>query len=176
MRAGSLSLAAVLVAALALATGGGAATQAPGATVFTGYGFDACTAPSSQALAAWTVSPYRAVGIYLGGANRACGDGNLSATWVASVEAAGWSLMPLYVGLQAPCVSQKGLKTIAAAQAASQGKAAADDAVAKATQFGLPPGSPITFDMEGYSTTNATCTQTVQTFVAAWTNELHALG
>jgi hypothetical protein len=30
--------------------------------------------------------------------------------------------------------------------------------------------------MEGYSTKDATCTQTVQAFLAAWTNELHAQG
>jgi hypothetical protein len=163
------------VAGVALVSGSSARVTAR-TDVFTGYGFEACTAPSVASLQAWQASPYRAVGIYLGGVNRACGDGNLSSAWVASVEAAGWSLMPLYVGLQAPCVSQKGLKTIAAAQASAQGTAAADDAVAKATQFGLPPGSPLTFDMEGYSTTNPTCTQTVQTFLAAWTNELHALG
>jgi hypothetical protein len=170
-----LVLLAAAVAGVVLVSGS-SARPAARTDVFTGYGFEACTAPSPSALQAWQASPYRAVGIYIGGRNRACGDGNLSASWVASVEAMGWSLMPLYVGLQAPCVSQKGLAKIDPASAASQGTAAADDAVAKATQLGLPPGSPITFDMEGYSTTNPTCTATVQTFLAAWTNELHTLG
>ena len=47
----------------------------------------------------------------------------------------------------------------------SQGRTAADDAVAHATTFGLPSGSPIYFDMEGYALENAACTQAVQSFV-----------
>jgi len=43
----------------------------PGA-VFTGLGFDACSAPSPQAMSAWQSSPYRAIGIYIGGTNAAC--------------------------------------------------------------------------------------------------------
>ena len=69
---------------------------------------------------AWLASPYRAVGIYLGGSNRACPDGNLSAAWVNSVVASGWNLLPLYVGLQAPCVSQNGLALIGAGSAGTQ--------------------------------------------------------
>ena len=90
----------------------------------------------------------------------------------------GWSLLPLYVGLQAPCVGQSGLQRIStnAATAATQGGAAADDAVAQATAFGLPSGSPLYFDMEGYKANDAACTRSVQSFVTAWTNELHALG
>jgi hypothetical protein len=148
------------------------------AGTFTGYAFDACTAPSTNALTAWQASPYRALGIYLGGVNRACKDGNLSLPWVTTVLASGWSLLPLYVGLQAPCVAQTGLQLMSAAPAtaANQGRAAADDAASRASLFGLPSGSPIYFDMEGYSTTNATCTRAVQSFVAAWTAELRAQG
>jgi hypothetical protein len=54
----------------------------PGAYV--GYGFDACTAPSSAAMNAWLQSPYRAVGIYFGGNNRACTQPNLTAAWPAA--------------------------------------------------------------------------------------------
>ena len=60
----------------------------------------------------WLASPYRAIGIYLGGINRACPDGNLSASWTATVVSQGWNLLPLYVGLQAPCVPQAGLALI----------------------------------------------------------------
>ena len=173
----------VLVALLAVviaisASGGAAATQQAWAGVFTGYGFDACTAPSIGALDAWTASPYRAVGIYIGGVNRACRDGNLSASWVATSLSMGWSLLPLYVGLQAPCVGQSGLTLLSTntTSASSQGTAAADDAIAKAQAFGLPIASPIYFDMEGYSTTNATCTKAVQAFVSAWVTELRTGG
>jgi hypothetical protein len=172
-------IAATLAAALLVgASGGSAAPQAARAGIFTGYGFEACTAPSTAALSAWAASPYDAVGIYLGGINRGCADGNLSATWVTSTLAMGWSLLPLYVGLQAPCVGQTRLQRISSnvATAANQGRAAADDAVSKADSFGLPAGSPLYFDMEGYKGNDSACTKSVQSFVTAWTTELHALG
>jgi Domain of unknown function (DUF1906) len=162
--------------ALMSASGGAAATQQARAGVFTGFGFDKCTAPSTAALDAWAASPYRAVGIYLGGVNRACADGNLSATWVSTTLSMGWSLLPLYVGLQAPCVGQAKLSLISSnvTTATTQGTAAADDAIARAEGFGLPAGSPIYYDMEGYSTTNPTCTKAVQAFVSGWVGELRA--
>jgi len=169
------SLAAV-AAALVLVLPGGAATRAQ-TSIFSGYGFDACTAPSTKALQAWAASPYRAVGIYLGGVNRACGDGNLSAAWVQTTLSLGWSLMPLYVGLQAPCVSGPLSKLSAnVSTAAGQGRANADDATALAQKFGIGAGSPIYFDMEGYAVDDAACTRAVQSFVAAWVTELHARG
>jgi hypothetical protein len=170
---------AALAVALVLAVPGpsGAASQRS-VGVFTGYGFETCTAPSQNALNAWAASPYRAVGIYLGGVNRACKDGNLSATWVSTTLSLGWSLLPLYVGLQAPCVSQSGLAKISSnlSTATAQGTAAADDAIAKATQFGLPGGSPLYLDVEGYATNNTSCSQVVQSFVTGWVGELHTQG
>jgi len=178
VRGSSLIAAVVAAAVLIGASGSSAAPSAARAGIFTGYAFDACTAPSGAALNAWLASPYRALGIYIGGANRACKDSNLSATWVASTLNAGWSLLPLYVGLQAPCVAQSGLQKIStvAATAANQGRAAASDAIAKAGSFGLPAGSPIYFDMEGYALNNATCTSSVQSFVSAWSTALRAQG
>jgi hypothetical protein len=35
-----------------------------------GLGFDACTAPSRSAMSGWSASPYSAIGVYIGGANR----------------------------------------------------------------------------------------------------------
>jgi Domain of unknown function (DUF1906) len=168
-----------LAAALLVATASGsAATRQSHADVFTGYGFDACTAPATASLAAWSASPYRALGIYLGGVNRACADGKLSASWVSTTLASGWSLLPLYVGLQAPCLSQSGLQHIStnATTAANQGATAADDAAVEAGGFGLPSGSPVYFDMEGYPLGNAACTKSVQAFVIGWVNELRADG
>src|ERR1700744_976676 len=61
-----------------------AASPATPAEVFSGLGFDACSAPSESTLAAWgTASPYGAVGVYIGGVNRACSQTNLTATWVS---------------------------------------------------------------------------------------------
>jgi len=144
--------------------------------VFAGLGFDACSAPALQELQAWLGSPYRAVGIYLGGINRACPDGNLSAAWTAGAVTIGWNLLPLYVGLQAPCVSQQGLALIDPSMAAAQGAAAADDAAARAAFFGLASGAPVYFDMEGYKTNSPPCTKVVQAFLGGWVTELHARG
>ena len=165
-----------MVALCTLPAAGSAAAVQGRAQVFTGYGFDTCGAPSAAALSAWAASPYRAIGIYLGGRNRACPDGNLSAAWVASAEAAGWALAPLYVGLQAPCVTQAGLTLIDPEGAVAEGVAAADDAATRAAAFALPPGSPIYFDMEGYATNDPGCSQVVQAFLAAWVGELRARG
>ena len=167
-----------MLAALAVAVPGSASRQAVRAGVFTGYGFDACSAPAVSTLQAWAASPYRALGVYIGGANRACAQPNLTSSWVSTVTGLGWSLLPLYVGLQAPCVGQSGLKTISTttATAASQGRAAADDAAAQATSLALPGGSPVWFDMEGYKVGNASCTAAVQSFVTAWSTQLRTYG
>src|SRR5437762_8656278 len=81
-----------------------AAPRRAGASLYSGPGFDTCSAPSLGTMQTWLASPYRAIGIYLGGINRACPGGNLSASWTASVVAGGWELVPLYVGVQALCV------------------------------------------------------------------------
>lgn len=144
-------------------------------TTFTGYGLDACTAPSSSALAAWHgTSPFQAVGIYIGGANEGCAQPNLNATWVANETGAGWDLIPTYVGLQAPGACS-GCQLISSSHAAAEGTAAAKNAVADAQAFGLGSGTPIYDDMEAYSTTSKN-TSMVRNFLAAWTTELHALG
>ena len=142
---------------------------------FGGLAFDTCAAPSVSAMRAWLASPYRAVGVYIGGSMRACGDGNLSASWVAAVHAMGWGLIPTYVGPQAPCVNQSGLATISASQASAQGSANAADAVSQAKHFGMGAGTPIYYDMESYSPSTG-CSRTVTTFISAWTSELHHLG
>ena len=55
------------------------ATASADSGVFIGLGFDACTAPSTRTMAAWGSSPYRAVGVYIGGLNRGCSQPNLTA-------------------------------------------------------------------------------------------------
>ena len=136
-------------------------------------GFDTCTAPSLSAMRAWK-SKYSAIGVYIGGQDMACDYGNLSASWVGSTHSMGWSLMPIYVGLQAPCNSFRG--RINAKSAGSQGKTAADAAIGDASHFGMGKGSPVYFDMEGYDNSNSGCKNAVLTFLDAWTRELHARG
>ncbi len=145
------------------------------ASDYTGLGFDACTAPSRQSMSAWGSSPYRAIGVYIGGANRGCAQPNLTASWVAEQTAAGWHLIPTYVGLQAPTSSCTSCATLSAAAAASQGSAAATDAVGDAQIVGIGAGSPLYFDMESYTPTSSASDATM-TFLAAWTARLHALG
>ncbi len=154
-----------------------AATVAVGPVIHTGKGFDACTAPSESDMNAWRASPYRAVGVYIGGLNRACDQPNLTATWVQNEIAAGWNLIPLYVGLQASCVLDRNAgEQITHAQAASQGTAAGTDAADQAAALGMRAGSPVYFDMEAWDTGNSACNADVVTFIRAWTNKLHSRG
>ncbi|MGH3417037.1 MAG: glycoside hydrolase domain-containing protein [Actinocrinis sp.] len=147
------------------------------ASMYKGLGFDACTAPSPAAMTAWWNSTnYAAAGIYIGGLNRACGDGYLSASWVKSVSRIGWKLIPTYVGRQAPCLTKSHLQLIDAKTVAAQGVAAADDAVSHAAALGLVKGSAIYLDLESYPRNNAACTTGVLKYESAWTSRLHARG
>ncbi len=135
-------------------------------------GLDTCTAPSLSAMKAFKAK-YSAIGIYIGGQNMACNYGNLSASWVKSAHALGWSLLPLYVGLQAPC---NNFADISTTKAVAQGTQAADTAVGDAANLGLGKGSPVYYDMESYNNTNSSCRSTVLQFLDAWTQEVHARG
>ncbi|HEX4787450.1 MAG TPA: glycoside hydrolase domain-containing protein, partial [Actinospica sp.] len=126
-----------------------AAGVLPRMRVLTAPGFDTCSAPAASTMQAWYAeSAYRAVGIYIGGRNRACLGGNLTSSWVSTVSAQGWGLFPVYVGLQAPCVIEKGMALMQSAQAAQEGAAEADDAATQAASYGLAKGSPVYFDLE----------------------------
>jgi hypothetical protein len=138
-----------------------------------GRGFDTCAAPSTATMKRWRASSFQAVGIYIGGVNRACSQANLSSAWISTIQSQGWHYFPFYVGLQAPCVAAEGDATINPATAGAQGKSAADDAVTQATDLGIPAGTPIIFDMEAY---RGGCGSTVTTFLSAWDTELAARG
>ncbi|MEY9863691.1 hypothetical protein ABH935_009344 [Catenulispora sp. GAS73] len=150
------------------------------AATYSGLGFDTCAAPSTDAMQAWAdASPYHAIGIYIGGIDRACPDGNLTPGWIKTVALQGWKFFPIYVGLQAPCWKNPGSghpARIARSRRWTQGQEAADDAANRAAYFGIAPGSPIYFDMEYYPRNDAGCTQDVQAFLSAWTDQLHARG
>lgn len=144
------------------------------AAAYEGRGFDACSTPSTSQMSAWGASPYRAIGVYIGGVNAACSQPNLTTSWVTTEVAAGWHLILTYVGLQAP-TNDCGCESITPAQASAQGAAAATDAVNDAIAIGIPAGNPIYDDMEGYSRTS-TNTSAVLSFLSAWTSQLHADG
>ncbi|HEX9033720.1 MAG TPA: glycoside hydrolase domain-containing protein [Streptosporangiaceae bacterium] len=144
-----------------------------GQGVFAGGGFDTCAAPGAAAMTSWLSSSYRAVGIYIGGVNRACAQVNLTPSWLAGIQAQGWHYVPLYPGLQSRCVMASGDATISDSRAAAQGTAAADDAAAQAAGLSIPPKTPLIFDMEAY---RPACDRQVVTFLSAWDRELHARG
>ena len=144
------------------------------ATFYSGLAFDTCTAPPLTSITAWNASPYRAIGVYIGGIDRHCTQPELTAAWVTAVTAQGWRLIPIYKGLQAPCGSSP--NKINPATAGSQGTAAADDAIAQATGLGLISGSAIYNDMENYPTGSASCRTAVLSFLSGWTTELHRHG
>ena len=152
------------------------------AATFAGKGFDTCAAPSIATMSAWkTASPFRAAGIYIGGSDRACPDGNLTPSWVRQAGAMGWRMFPIYVGRQASCWQDPGgsksrAPRIQHSSRWTQGGQAADDAAARAAHFGLAPASTIYFDMEYYPRANTQCAQDVQAFLNAWTDELHKRG
>lgn len=164
-------------AAARAASASATAAKAKGRTasaVYTGLGFDACSAPSTGHMSAWTSSSYRAVGVYIGGTNMACSQSNLNSGWVSTESAAGWHLVPTYVGLQAPS-NGCGCASINPGQASAEGSAAASDAVSRAQAIGIGSGSPIYYDMENY-TRNSRNTSAVLNFLSAWTSKLHADG
>lgn len=133
---------------------------------YVGLGFDACAAPSVSFMRTWRRrSPYRAIGIYIGGSDRACDQVNLTAGWVRKEAAAGWRFIPTYAGPQ-----------VAFGQVTAPGKqgtAAAKDAVLQAERLGLGPGTPLYYDMEAYGKGQAGL---AVRFLSAWTKELHKLG
>jgi hypothetical protein len=147
--------------------------SAPG-QIYTGPGFDACNTPSSSQMAAWGASPYRAIGVYIGGENRACSQPNLTPAWVSQESAAGWHMIPIYVGLQAPSNSC-GCAGISSATASSEGAQDASNAMYDAQLIGIGAGNPLYLDMEAYNRTS-TNTAAVLAFIEGWTEQLHSGG
>lgn len=152
-----------------------AATTWPAQHTYTGRAFDTCAAPSLAAMKAWrTNNFYGAAAVYIGGRNRGCAQPNLTASWVKSVSAQGWKLVPLYVGAQPSCQTGSSPEKLTAATAASLGAHDAADAVTKAPALGMKAGSPVYLDMESYDITNKACNDAVLTYVRAFDKALHA--
>lgn len=164
-----------------VASGTGSPTAPPGTSVSPAVtlsktaqaGFDTCTAPSLKAMQAWR-SKFSVSAIYIGGEEMACGYGNLSAQWVQAARAMGWSLLPTYVGPQAPCDPFSG--KIDEKKAADQGRQNAQWAVQDAAMLGISRGSPVYYDMEAYNRNKQRCANAVLEFLDAWTRQLNAEG
>ncbi len=131
------------------ASGAVAGVSVPGD--YRGRGFDTCAAPGGDAMDAWrATSGYGSIGIYIGGVNMGCAQPNLSRAWVARQVDLGWHLLPVYVGLQAPCSSFTQRMSYVLSTARAQGEADAYDAMARADLRGIEAPSTLYSDMEGY--------------------------
>jgi hypothetical protein len=179
--AGTVALAASMLMPSAAAA---ADPKAPGD--FTGYGFDACVAPSQKVMDAWNLrSPYSAIGIYISGHSRYCGDKyqpNLSRTWVETNASHGWRFIPIHVGYQSPCFKnnsgsrvQKKRMSTNVSTARSQAASDAAEGIAALKKYGFGSGDVHYLDLEWYART-ATCDRAVLEFIDVWTEKLHAAG
>jgi peptidoglycan hydrolase-like protein with peptidoglycan-binding domain len=196
-RPGSRRASVVLTSVLTLATavaGVLVASPAPAEAAnrvtpgnFTGYGFDQCVTPSQGAMDAWlTASPYWAVGIYIAGDSRFCGDDkqtNLTPEWVATQLRNGWRLLPITVGPQASCSARYKDKVRIDpdpadnyAAARTQGRLEARDTVKRARALGIAAKSTLWYDLEAYDIGNQRCRESSLHFLSAWTRTLRNLG
>lgn len=172
----STAVAALLTTGLILG-GGGAASATPADNNLTGYGFDACSAPSQEVMDAWwETSPYAAVGIYIGGSNRLCTQPELTAAWVRKQQRTGWHLLPIQVGPQASCSGYADRMSSDQPTAEKQGRAEAGKAVATAKGLGIGRGSTLYYDLEDYDIGPDDCRRAALSFLSGWTKALHAKG
>ncbi|TXS12537.1 MULTISPECIES: glycoside hydrolase domain-containing protein [unclassified Streptomyces] len=144
----------------------------PAQKTYTGRAFDTCAAPSLSAMKAWHTGFYGATAVYIGGKNRGCAQPNLTKSWVKSVNATGWKLIPLYVGAQPPCQKSANRERFTSSTAAAVGASNAKDAVAKASALGMKAGSPIYLNMESYDITDKACNDATLTYVRSFTKTL----
>ncbi len=181
-----LGLLATLLTASMLTAAPASAMTPPAPGNFTGYGFDACSAPSQSTMDTWNLrSPFSAIGIYISGNSRYCGDAyqpNLSKTWVETNTSHGWRFIPIHVGYQSPCFKnnpdsrvQKKKMSTTVSTARSQATSDANEAIAALKKYGFAAGAVMYLDLEWYSRTTA-CDNVVLEFEDKWTEVLHAAG
>ncbi len=128
---------------------------------------------------AWRgTSRYGAVGVYIGGRGRSCGQPHLDRDWMRAVSGMGWRILPVYVGSQSPCVTtrQHRRHRIDPRHAYAQGRAEAADALRAAAGLGIAPRSPVYLDVESYYPHTWRCAEPVITFAQAWSRSMRAMG
>jgi hypothetical protein len=176
-----LAAIASLALVFGLASPAQADTQAPG--TYKGLGFDTCQAPSQATMDAWRKkSPFRAIGIYISGNSRFCGDAyqsNLTKSWVEKNTKNGWRFLPLHVGYQSPCFKnnpnsrvQKKKMSSKLSKAREQASSDAKETIGRLRKFGFSTGSVSYLDLEWYKRTSS-CDAAVLAFISTWTDTLH---
>lgn len=150
---------------------------------WSGYAFDACRAPSQKVMDRWRhTSPFRGIGVYLGGIHRACPQKHLTPRWVRRQTRAGWRLLPLWVGPQASCTGYRWRIDGRPGPDGSHGRAARDGlrearaAVGAARRLGISTGSMLWYDIEPFPLSNPRCRRATLTFLDAWTRGVRRLG
>lgn len=144
-------------------------------------GFDmACVSTWPNMDTWWQYSPYYDTGVYLGGDNVGCkANTYLNSEWVSLVSNMGWGIIPIWVGLQAPCIgNSSNFWTIAENSPLNspyqEGENDATAAVAMANSLGMS-STVIYFDMEYYVPQSA-CSTAVISFLQGWATQLHTDG
>ena len=138
--------------------------------------FDECSYRPLTTMQSWfTTTPYRAVGVYLGGVHN-CGE-LPDASWISTVSGYGWKLLPLWVGRQVGGPPNNFTTNLigGTGDPESEGKSEADQAWNRAcSQLGLSCPTIIYYDLEGaYLPTYGA---TASLFIKGWVEELHADG
>lgn len=167
--------AALVIAVAVLPAVRAPAGEAAGLRKLSGYGADSCTAPSlSQMRAFWVNTPYSYWGIYIGGSDRGCSQRNLTASWVNSVIAMGWDLLPIWVGRQNPCTrGQSSYFSLNTTTAYAQGKSEALAAYHAWIRLQNTSSVPIDLDLESPSTNTLACRFAAKAFVRGWVTQMH---
>jgi hypothetical protein len=128
----------------------------------------------------WNASPYTFFGLYLGGIHFPSFCSKADAAWVSSAHAQGWSFIPTWVGLQAPCSGYKHVMSSDPVTSYQEGRHEAEAASVAAAAVGLTKyglgGTVIYYDMETFSGASLECRQAAAAFMNGWTERLGELG
>jgi len=171
----------------------GGLTRCHHAAIMQGPGFDRCDTPSVEDLQIWQESsPYRFVGIYYGGDNRACRTqlelepaDVKGREWVRQVTAMGWKILPIWAGPSPRCRGSddpdRAYIELDPEAAHVQGGQQAQEAVDQARELGLVgedgAGTVVYYDIEPFSPElNPLCAPAVDAFVEGWSSMMRALG
>lgn len=114
--------------------------------------------------------------MYIGGDNEACSSPD--ASWVSTINGQGWSIAPLWVGLQSACSGYANtFPTGPESTDYSDGKSSAENAISAAESLGFASGSIVYYDLEGFGAqSNSGCATAAINYIDGWTDELHSHG